>query len=88
VWYGGFVTATITQFRKELFQLADQALSGEPVAFKYRGIIFHVMPEKKQSKLDKLAGQNVLAEGVDLEQAGKELTAIMEREWLGDWSEL
>jgi len=80
--------ATITQFRKDLFQLADQALKGEPVEFLYRGVVFKVMPEKKQSKLDNLVGQPVLAAGVELEQAGKELLAEMEAEWLKDWSEM
>ena len=79
---------TITQFRKELFQLADQALSGEPVAFTYRGVMFQVTPEKKTSKLKKLVGQPVLAADIDLEQASKELSAEMEAAWLEDWSDL
>ncbi len=78
----------ITQFRKELFQLADQALNGEPVQFIYRGVVFSVTPEVRKSKLDKLVGQPVLAPGVDLEQASKELLAEMEAEWKQDWSEL
>jgi hypothetical protein len=82
------VKATITQFRKELFQLADQALKGVPVEFLYRGVVFKVMPEQKQSKLDNLVGQPVLAPGVDLEQAGKELLAEMEAAWMEDWSTL
>jgi hypothetical protein len=77
--------ATITQFRKELFQLADQALKGVPVEFLYRGVIFRVMPEQKQSKLDNLVGQPVLAQGVDLEQASRELLAEMEAAWMEDW---
>jgi hypothetical protein len=87
-WYSGLVTATITQFRKELFQLADQALGGETVAFTHRGVVFQVMPEKKTSKLNKLVGQPVLAADVDLEQAGKQLSAEMEAAWLEDWSDL
>ena len=82
------VTSTITQFRKELFQLADRALGGEPVAFTYRGVVFQVTPEQKTSKLNKLVGQPVLAANVDLEQAGKELSAEMEAAWLEDWSDL
>jgi hypothetical protein len=82
------VTASITQFRKELFQLADRALGGEPVAFTHRGVVFQVMPESKKSKLDKLVGQPVLAVGVDLEQASRELSAEMEAAWLEDWSAL
>jgi hypothetical protein len=82
------VKATITQFRKELFQFADQALKGEPVEFLYRGIVFKVTPDQKQSKLDRLVGQPVLAPGVDLEQASKQLLAEMEAAWIEDWSAL
>ena len=53
----------ITQFRKELFQLAEQALEGQPVQFVYRGVVFTVTPDKKKSKLDKLVGQPVVATG-------------------------
>ena len=82
------MTATITQFRKELFHLADQAMNGEIVQFTYKGVVFQVKPEKKQSKLAKLVGQPVVAEGVDLELAGKELSAEMQAEWEKDWSDL
>jgi len=82
------MTLSITQFRKELFGMADQALNGEPVEFLYRGVVFKVTPEKKQSKLDKLIGQPVIAEDVDLQQAGKELASAMEAEWLKDWAEI
>jgi hypothetical protein len=82
------VTATITQFRKDLFQLADQAMSGEIVQFTYKGVVFKVTPEKKHSKLEKLVGQPVVADGVDLERASKELLAGMESEWMEDWSDL
>jgi hypothetical protein len=82
------VTATITQFRKDLFQMADQAINGEIVQFTYKGVVFQVKPEKKQSKLAKLVGQPVIAEGVDLESAGKELSAEMQAEWEKDWSDL
>lgn len=81
------MVATITQFRKDLFTMADQALSGERVEFIYRGVVFKVTPETKRPKLEKLVGQQVLAEGTDLEQAGKQLSAEMEAEWLQDWSE-
>ena len=78
----------VTQFRKELFQLADQALKGEQVQFLYRGVVFNVMPETKKSKLDKLVGQPVLAPGVDLDQATTELRAEMEQAWKEDWAAL
>ncbi len=80
--------ATISQFRKELFLFADQALQGQSVGFVHRGVVFKVVPEKKQSKLAKLTGQPVLATGVDLELAGRELSAEMEAEWRKDWDQL
>jgi hypothetical protein len=82
------VISTITQFRKDLFQLADKALQGETVAFTYRGVVFRVLPEKRELKLNQLIGQPVVAEGIDLERASKELSAAMEEEWLRDWSEV
>jgi hypothetical protein len=88
VGYTKHMATTITQFRKELFHLADQALKGESVEFLYKGIVFKVVPEKKQSKLDNLVGQPVVAPGADLASAGKELQAEMESEWMSDWSRL
>ena len=82
------MNATITRFRKEMFQLADKALNGEQVSFIHRGVVFHVTPEKKQSKLNKLVGQLVLANDIDPEQASQELSAEMETAWLEDWSDL
>ena len=79
---------TITQFRKDLFQMADKALNGENVAFTHRGVVFRVIPEKKKSKVENLVGQPVLAGGVDLRQAGGEFLAGMEASWLEDWSDL
>jgi hypothetical protein len=82
------VKATITQFRKDLFQMAELAINGEVVQFTYKGVVFQVTPEKKHSKLEKLVGQPVLAEGVDLEQASRELQAAMEAEWADDWQSI
>jgi len=80
---------TITKFRQDLFRLADEAINGEPVQFIYKGVVFQVVPEvTRGNKLDRLVGQPTLAADVDLEQAGKDLTAEMEAEWLKDWSEI
>jgi len=83
------VPVTITKFRQDLFRLADEAINGKPVQFVYKGVVFQVVPEmKRKEKLDGLVGQATLAPDVDLEQAGKELAAEMEAEWLKDWSEI
>ena len=83
------VQVTITKFRQDLFHLADEAMSGRKVQFVYKGVVFQVVPEGTQGKkLDGLVGQPTLAPDIDLEQAGKELAAEMEAEWIQDWSEI
>jgi hypothetical protein len=83
------VQVTITKFRQDLFRLADEAMSGRRVQFVYKGVVFQVVPERMQGKkLDGLVGQPTLAPDVGLEQAGKELAAEMEAEWVQDWSEI
>ena len=63
-------------------------MNGEIVQFTYKGVVFKVTPEKKHSKLEKLVGQPVVAEGVDLDAASKELQSAMEAEWSAEWSTL
>jgi antitoxin (DNA-binding transcriptional repressor) of toxin-antitoxin stability system len=79
---------TITQFRKELFKLADVALRGTPVEFSYKGIVFRLMPEAKPSKLSRLTAENILAPDSDFEGDQRRLLAEMQAEWERDWSEL
>lgn len=79
------MAATITQFRKDLFHFAEQAMEGGQVEFVYRGVVFKVTPEKKKSKLEKLIGQPVLAPDADIEVS---MLPQMEAEWNKDWSEL
>jgi hypothetical protein len=47
-----------------------------------------VPKETLAKKLDGLTGQATLAPDVDLEQAGKELAAEIEAEWVKDWSDI
>lgn len=83
------VQVTITKFRQDLFHLADLAMNGHPVQFVYKGVVFQVVPEGTQGKkLDGLVGQPTLSPDVDQEQAGRELAAEMEAEWIQDWSEI
>jgi prevent-host-death family protein len=78
----------ITKFRQDLFQFVERALKGEPLEFTHRGVVFKVVPEIKPSRLARLTGQTVVAQGTDLEQASRELLREMESEWEKDWSEL
>jgi antitoxin (DNA-binding transcriptional repressor) of toxin-antitoxin stability system len=76
----------ITKFRRDLFQLADQALNGEPIEFIHKGVVFKVAPATKTSKLSRLTRETVVAPGADLDTT--ELLKEMEAEWEKDWSEL
>ena len=82
------MAVTITQFRQQLFQLADQALQGETVEFIHKGVLFKLMPEIRVSKLAKLTAEPVLPEGADGDYDSSELLKQMEAEWEKDWAEL
>jgi hypothetical protein len=79
---------TITKLRQDLFRIMDQALEGEPVQFTHKGVVFRVVPEVVPDKLARLTRQTVVAPGIDVSQAGKELLQEMEAEWQADWAEL
>jgi len=81
-----YMAVNITEFRRNLFQLADQALEGKPIEFTHKGVVFKVVPETPAPKLSKLTPETVLAPGADLDTA--ELFKEMEAEWEKDWSEI
>ena len=77
---------TITKFRQNLFQFADQALKGELVEFIHKGVIFKVIPQTPISKLTRLTRETVVVTDRSLDTA--DLVKEMEAEWEKDWSEL
>jgi antitoxin (DNA-binding transcriptional repressor) of toxin-antitoxin stability system len=80
------MSVNITEFRRNLFQFADQALKGEPVEFTHKGVVFKVTPETPVSKLSRLTQETVLTPGTSLDTT--ELLKEMEAEWEKDWSEI
>ncbi len=83
------MTTTITELRRNLFDLADKALGGEPVEFTYKGKVLRMTPKKKISKLSRLTPMPVVNPDLsDLDQAARELYREMEKEWSADWDEL
>jgi hypothetical protein len=84
------MVVNITKFRRDLFQLADQALKGETVEFIHKGVVFKVIPETKKSKLSRLTPQHIFPPGVDpdSEYDSTELLKEMEAEWEKDWSDI
>jgi antitoxin (DNA-binding transcriptional repressor) of toxin-antitoxin stability system len=81
------MTVTITELRRNLFQLVDRALEGESLQFTYKGRRIQIVPERTPSKLSKLTGQPVVARG-ELRRASRALFREMESEWEKDWAEL
>jgi hypothetical protein len=81
-----YMSVSITKFRQNLFQFADQALKGELVEFTHKGVVFKVIPEAPASKLSRLTRETVVASGATLDTS--ELIKEMEAEWEKDWSEI
>jgi antitoxin (DNA-binding transcriptional repressor) of toxin-antitoxin stability system len=81
-----YMSVNITEFRRNLFQFADQALKGEPVEFTHKGVVFKVVPETLVSKLSRLPRENIVAPEASLDTT--ELLKEMEAEWEKDWSEI
>jgi antitoxin (DNA-binding transcriptional repressor) of toxin-antitoxin stability system len=75
---------TITQFRRELFDLVNQAMNGAEVWVTHKGRRFRIEPEKpKGSKLARLTKCDYLV-NVDVPDDGlllKEMTKAWEKDW-------
>jgi antitoxin (DNA-binding transcriptional repressor) of toxin-antitoxin stability system len=81
-----YMAVNISKFRLHLFQMADQALQGEPVEFIHKGVVFKVIPATQTSKLARLTRETVLAPEASVDSGA--LLKEMEAEWEKDWSEL
>jgi prevent-host-death family protein len=78
----------ISQFRRDLFQLVERALAGEPLIVTHRGRRVRVVPENPaRAGFDTLTAFQIVNPATpDLEDpAWKE---EMIREWESDWAEL
>ena len=80
---------TITQFRRELFALADAALEGKQVEFVHRGKKLRVVPEDVPDLLDRITAlPGAVDEDIDFAQVSRSLLQEMEQEWEKDWADL
>lgn len=78
---------TITGFRKDIFELTNQALEGKDVWFTYRGKRLKVVPEEQPgSWLDRLTPMDLINE--DYVEPAISLQQEMEAEWEKDWADL
>jgi hypothetical protein len=78
---------SITQFRREMFDLMDQAMNGIEVWVVYNGQRFKIVPEKSPgSRLSRITPLEVL--NPESPGIGKSLHEEMVRAWQDDWSTL
>ena len=80
---------TITQFRRELFALADAALEGKTVEFVHRGKTLRVVPEEVPDRLARITPiPDAIDEDTDFQEVSRMLLREMEAEWEKDWADL
>jgi prevent-host-death family protein len=83
---------TITEFRKNLFQLVERVIAGESVEFTHRGTTIQlVIPAGSSSKLDRLTPRQVTNPDMTDKQhraAERKMQAEILAEIEGDWAEI
>jgi antitoxin (DNA-binding transcriptional repressor) of toxin-antitoxin stability system len=83
---------TITEFRRQLFSLANQALDGEEVWFTHKGRRIKIVPEgQSASRLSRITPVEIInPEMPNLNDAARktEMLSEMEKAWKKDWESL
>lgn len=84
MWYISRVDVPISQFRKNIFALVNQAAKGAEVWFTHKGQRFRIVPENGETdKLSRITPMQIIAPGVDLEDDSSKVE--MMREWERKW---
>jgi prevent-host-death family protein len=84
------MTVTITEFRKNVFELMDRALKGELIEVSHKGKLVRLTPEPqhRKSKLARLVPRDtVIGSFEDLEAAQRDLSAKIEEGWEKKWDQ-
>jgi antitoxin (DNA-binding transcriptional repressor) of toxin-antitoxin stability system len=78
---------SITQFRRDLFDLANRALNGETITVSHKGRRFRIVPEIQPStRFDRVTPLQVInPEYPDLDD--KAIKEEMQAAWERDWAE-
>ena len=83
---------SITEFRRNIFDLVNQALEGKEVWVMHKGRRFKVVPEMKAgsrlSRITPLAVINPANQAASTKQSDRTLHEEMVRAWERDWSDL
>jgi prevent-host-death family protein len=90
--YNAFMEVSITQFRRNIFDLINQAMDGEEVWVMHKGRRFKVVPEMKPgsrlSRITPLAVINPANDAASTKPSDRSLQEEMVRAWERDWSDL
>ncbi|MGO8757825.1 MAG: type II toxin-antitoxin system prevent-host-death family antitoxin [Terracidiphilus sp.] len=73
----------ITQFRRRLFDLVNQALDGKEVWVSHKGRRVRIVPEDAPSKLSRVTPMDIIAPGVDIDDDSWKID--MMRDWEQKW---
>lgn len=83
---------SITQFRRDIFDLVNQAMDGKEVWVMHKGRRFKVVPEIKPgsrlSRITPLAVVNPAIPAASMKRSDRSLQEEMVRSWERDWSTL
>jgi hypothetical protein len=83
---------SITQFRRDIFDLVNQAMDGKEVWVMHKGRRFKVVPEIKPgsrlSRITPLAVINPPSPAGSMKRSNRSLQEEMVRAWERDWSTL
>jgi hypothetical protein len=79
----------ITQFRKDIFALANRALEGETITVAYKGKRLRIVPEIDQkTRFDRVTPLQIINPDFPDIMDDAELKAEMQAEMEADWSEI
>ena len=79
----------ITQFRRDIFELANRALEGETIKVSYKGRSLLLTPEvNPETRFDKVTKLDFLGPGDSSLIDDAAMKAEMQAEWESDWAEI
>ena len=78
---------TITQFRRDLFKIVEQAMNGVEVHVTHKGKSFSLKPDgPPPDRLSRITPMDIIVG--DLEEGHAQLMKEMEAGWMEDWADL
>jgi len=86
-WYTVHMEVSITQFRRDIFSLVNQALDGSELWVTHKGRRLKIVPEGKP--ISRITPMEVMVDpNFDMNDPAfkAEMLAEMEKEWQKDWA--